>query len=384
MSLIIMTDGLPPKLGGIERYTYELARALQQRHEQLVVITTDLPGGQVYDPASPMPILRVGAQDRTEQVRALSTAALDCIRDGKLGQPATALIAMKWRPSGLAARTVSHRTGIPFVLMAHNPDVARCGHNPVKWLTQRRIVRSAAGGLAVSRYVANCLRRRGLPEGRIAVVYGGVNLETFAVDGDNTARLRFDLPDNGCPVLLTASRLVASKGHSQVIAALPRVVESFGDVMYMIAGAGPEEQNLRSLVEKHHVTRSVRFLGAIDHHRMPALYRAADLFIMTSRELPVGNQESLALVYLEASYCGLPVVGSDTGGCPEAILDGQTGLLVDPENPRQIADAIVRLLADKDLASRLGAAGQKRVLHQFTWDRVAERVQEALCRWALL
>ena len=127
----------------------------------------------------------------------------------------------------------------------------------------------------------------------------------------------------------------------------------------------------------------MEFLGEVDDRELPALYQTADVFVMPSRDLYGQPIEGLGLVYLEANLCGLPVIAGDTGGVSDAVVDGETGLLVNPEDPAAIASAIVRLLSDSDLAAQLAAAGRARVLEEFTWERVAERCHRALTDWGL-
>ena len=161
------------------------------------------------------------------------------------------------------------------------------------------------------------------------------------------------------------------------------MIEQIGPVRYLIVGTGPEAQSLRKLADGCGVAELVEFLGQVDDQELAALYRAGDLFIMPSRDLYGQPIEGLGLVYLEANLCGLPVIASNTGGIPDAVVHGETGLLVNPEDPGDIAAAIVRLLSDKDLAARLGAAGHARVLREFTWEHVAERCWAALAEWDL-
>ncbi len=383
MSLIILANDFPPSTGGIQRYLCELAAALHRRGEELLVIAPDQPGAQDFDTASPLPIVRVPAGSRLQTAWALAKAAAQAIRKQHPDNPVRAIVAGNWWPDGLAAWLVQRRTGTPYVVMGYGREMIQTGANLAKWLTQNLIIRGAACGLAISHYSAQRLQRRGLKADRVAVIYGGVDTDALAADHNEVEQMRSALSQSGEPLLLTVGRLVQRKGHSQVIAALPNVIEQLGPVRYLIAGTGPEEQRLRRLADQYGVAALVEFLGHVDDNRLAALYQAADLFIMPSRDLYGQPIEGLGLVYLEANLCGLPVIGSDTGGIADAIADGETGLLVNPEEPREIAAAIARLLSDPDWAEQLGAAGRGRVLRDFTWDRVAERFQTALAKWGL-
>ncbi|MCK4322985.1 MAG: glycosyltransferase family 4 protein, partial [Armatimonadetes bacterium] len=152
---------------------------------------------------------------------------------------------------------------------------------------------------------------------------------------------------------------------------------------YVIVGTGEEKENLQQLVKQEGLSEFVTFWGGVTDAELGALYHAADLFIMPSRDMNGKSREGLGLTYLEAGLCGLPAIGSRSGGIPDAIVDGETGLLVNPEDAAQIANAIIRLISDEAIAQRLGQNAGRRVLDDFTWERVAERFQAALKRWEL-
>jgi len=383
VALIVLAHHMLPWRGGVERYMYELSCALRDCGEELVVIATDYEGATEFDSGSPLTIERVPAKSTWHAAQALATAATDYVNGNSFDEPVTVILAGTWRPEGLAGWLIRRRTGLPYVVIAHDREAVRTGHNVLKWAMQHLVIRGAAGGAAVSHYAAGILQCRGLPEEQIALVYGGVNPSAFAVNEQHVAELRARLSARGQPILLTVSRLVYSKGHSQVIAALPQVLEQVGEVHYVIVGSGEEKENLQQLVEQEGLCKFVTFCGRVPDAELAALYHAADLFIMPSRDMNGKSREGLGLTYLEAGLCGLPAIGSRSGGVPDAIVDGETGLLVNPEDHAQIANAIIRLISDEALAQRLGQNARRRVLEDFTWERVAERFQAALKRWHL-
>jgi len=369
MSLLILANDFPPSTGGIQRYLYGLAVALHHRGEEVVVIAADQPRAAEFDATSPVPTLRVPAGRRFQAARSLADAAINYIREGNCGKTVKATLAGNWWPDGYAAWLVRRQTGTPYVVMGYGREMVQTGANPIKWLMQQLVMRSASGGLAISHYSAHQLSRRGLPQDRVRVIYGGVNPTQFAVPIAPDEQVQRKLTKDSQPILLTVSRLVRRKGHSQVIAALPQIASEVGPVKYIIVGTGPEEERLRRL--------------ARDDRELAGLYQTADVFVMPSRDLHGQPIEGLGLVYLEANLCGLPAVAGDTGGVSDAVVDGETGLLVNPEDPAAIASAVIRLLGDPDLAAQLGAAGRARVLEEFTWERVVARCQAALTDWGL-
>lgn len=152
----------------------------------------------------------------------------------------------------------------------------------------------------------------------------------------------------------------------------------------MIVGQGVERLRLEKLAEQLGVRGCVTFVGPVDDDELPKYYNDCDVFVMPSREIPQDpSVEAFGIVYLEASACGKPVIGGRSGGAEEAIVDGMTGLLVDPWNIEELAEAINRLLSDGDFARELGENGRHWVKKQMNWERAAQEVKEAILRLGL-
>ena len=160
-----------------------------------------------------------------------------------------------------------------------------------------------------------------------------------------------------------------------VIRALPILCGTIPDLSYVIVGDGPFRDQLESLALSLGVRNRVVFLGQVSDEDLPDMYALADVFVMPSREcLSENDVEGFGMVFLEANACGKPAVGGRSGGIPEALVDGVTGFLVDPHDPKGVAAALIRLLTSKDLAESFGKHGRLRAVQDFSWARVAERV----------
>ena len=202
----------------------------------------------------------------------------------------------------------------------------------------------------------------------------------------------------GKKVLLTLGRVVERKGHDLVIAALPEILKHVPEAVYVVTGDGPDLPRLQKLVARDFMSRpsgtqgaalqnSVRFVGAISDVDRPLYYALCDLFVMPSRQIgpirargrlwrPTSNGikpdvEGFGLVFLEAALFGKPSIGGRSGGIPEAILDGATGALVDPNDPGAFARVAVQFLHDDALRYELGQNAKARVLHEFRWEKHA-------------
>ncbi|MCZ7544628.1 MAG: glycosyltransferase family 4 protein [Anaerolineae bacterium] len=226
-------------------------------------------------------------------------------------------------------------------------------------------LRGAARVLAISAHTAQAVQRR-LPGAQVDVVRPVVDTARFA-----PARP----PRQPTPPfrLLTVGRLAADeryKGHEMVIRNLDAITRRVGaPVAYWIAGDGDDRPRLERAAQRHGVADKVRFLGRVPDDQLAATYQACDVFVMPSvaAQRPDGSWmgEGFGIVYLEASACGKPVVGSDTGGGVDAVEDGVTGFCIDPTSDAALVGAVARLLLEPGLARRMGEAGRQRVAAHF-------------------
>jgi len=182
-------------------------------------------------------------------------------------------------------------------------------------------------------------------------------------------------------MLLSVARLAELyKGHDTLIRVLPLVRARCPGTRLRVAGDGPLREYLHRIAKSVGVDDAVEFLGEVADDSLPELYRTSDAFVLMSRESPSkGGAEGFGIVCLEAAACEKPVVAGRSGGLVDAVEDGVTGILVDPEDPAAVAEALIAVLSDSALAERMGQAGRERVLARFTWEKVigdARRVFE--------
>jgi len=175
---------------------------------------------------------------------------------------------------------------------------------------------------------------------------------------------------DGGPWLLTVARLDFHKGIDTVIRALPAIRAAVPAARYAVAGIGSTQGALEALVAELGLGDAVRLLGFVPDDELPALYNAADVFVLVSRRYDL-LVEGFGIAIVEASASGLPVIASRSGGIPEAVREGETGLLVDPDDAAAVGATAIRLLGDEGLRHRMGAAGREAVERYYNWDRVA-------------
>jgi phosphatidyl-myo-inositol dimannoside synthase len=157
--------------------------------------------------------------------------------------------------------------------------------------------------------------------------------------------------------------------------ALPAIRRAHPGTRYAIAGVGDRLPQLERLKQELNLGDAVRFLGAVPDDELPALYNAADLYVGVSRRHDL-LAEGFGISLVEASACGLAVVGGRSGGVPDAVREGETGILVDPDDPSAVAAGVSELLANPERRKQLGAAGRKAVETYYNWDRVARDLIE--------
>jgi phosphatidylinositol alpha-1,6-mannosyltransferase len=344
----------------------------------LVVSTGRYPDSAAADAALPQPVDRVGIRaTRLRTLNGLMTWTRRAARLERIHFPGFAWCA-ELKPAGYPARWLAARRGLPYGVMLHGTELLLLEHKVGRSRWRRwvatRLLADAAVIVANSQWTGARARalleslRRPAAAARVRVVPLGTEPARFRPGIDPApVRARYGLADG--PWVLTVARLEWHKGIDTVIRALAAVRARVPGARYAVAGTGDRRSGLEAVAQEAGVADAVRFLGFVPDADLPALYNAVDLYVGVSRyhELLV---EGFGISLVEASACGLAVVGGRSGGVPEAVRDGETGLLVDPEDPGAVADAIARLLGDGELRRRLGAAGRRAVERYYNWDRV--------------
>ena len=170
-------------------------------------------------------------------------------------------------------------------------------------------------------------------------------------------------------IIISVGRLVHRKGQDKLIEAMPQILQKVPNAHLLLVGEGPYRSHLEKLANKLSMNHNITFAGRILYNNLPSYLSAADLFAMPSRSRFFGLEvEGLGIVYLEASACGIPVVAGKSGGAPDAVIEGVTGLCVDGTDINQIANAVLDICGDAKRASNMGAAGRNWIVDQWRWE----------------
>lgn len=227
-------------------------------------------------------------------------------------------------------------------------------------------------------YLGEFTRRallRTIPEEKLIHIAPGIDIEHFT-PGDNK-KLRHSLGLEKKKVIVSVGRLVHRKGQDRLIAALPKIRESIPECRLLMIGEGPYREHLEKMVKENGVEDYVQFIGRISYELLPEYLRVGDLFAMPSRSRLFGLEvEGLGIVYLEASAVGLPVVAGDSGGAPDAVINGETGYVVSGNDVDEIAQRCIEILSNDSLRESMSVRGRQFAIKQWRWENWSQRFNE--------
>jgi len=359
---LLVTNDFPPKVGGIQSYLHELWRRLPAPSTH--VLTTTYSGAGAFDRAQGFSVERF-----PERVLLPTRALAAHVEHRARAIDADVVFLDPMLPLGRIGRRVG---SAPHVIIGHGAEVTGYGRVLGTRSLARSVLRGAAGLVAAGEYVARIAAEvadRPLPT---LVVPPGVDPVRFApltVEERRAARVRFGFdPDR--PLVVGVSRLVPRKGFDVLLEAAAGLEP---DVQVGIAGAGRDRERLAELAAR--LGGRARLLGKVPDPDLAALYGCADVFAMLCRDRWGGLEaEGFGIVFVEAAACGVPAIAGRSGGAHEAVVDGETGFVVDPRAVTEVRAALDRLLRDDALRDRLGAAARRRAVTELSYDVLAARL----------
>ncbi|MFH1565142.1 MAG: glycosyltransferase family 4 protein [bacterium] len=327
-------------------------------------------------------------------------------------------------PCGAAVFLIGKFFNIPYAVYTHGLDILGPQKNFRKKKLMIKILRNAEKVISNSEFTKNEVAKLGIERDRIFVVYPSVSLRRSPLTGDCGGA--FNLVDKQNPpptpsaggglnppspplrkggilkshqppfakggnieelrkkynlgekkILLSVCRLVERKGVDLVISALVNFSEELRDVVYIVVGDGPKMEDLKRLSASEGWQLPIIFTGRISDEELDLWYRMCDVFILTPKKSEF-DVEGFGIVYAEASSYSKPVIGSRLAGICEAVQDGVTGVLVEPDNIEEIGQAIVELFNDEELRERLGRQGGERARMEFCVEEQMGRLREAM------
>lgn len=364
--IICITNDFGPRAGGIETFVMGLIERLPQG--SVTVYTSQQGDTSVYDqnwfdqfgvkvirdkskillptPRVARAVKRLIAKERIEVVFFGAAAPL-------------AVMAKGLRKSG--ARKI--------VALTHGHEVWWAKIWPFKWA-----IRFIGNHVDHLTYLGDFTRTeisRSLSASAVSAmvkIAPGIDTDHFTPQSSG-AELRESLGLANKKVIVCVGRLVHRKGQDSLISALPKILQHHSDAHVLLIGTGPYQKHLEDLAKKFSVQDSITFIGRIQYADLPRYISVGDIFAMPSRSRLAGLEvEGLGIVYLEASACGLPVIAGKSGGAPDAVLEGVTGITVDGRDPAEIARAVNTLFEDPIRAKEMGQRGREWIISNWRWD----------------
>jgi len=379
---LLITNDFPPIVSGISTVFYQIWKRLSP--DRIMILAPTVPGCDEFDKKEPFHIIRkkipTGESGKDKLLKMVLNIfyTLYYTRKYNIGKLHCGQI-LSVGPAGLVCKKLF---GVKYNVYVYGSETLRFGNSRMMSWLMKKVIEEAEELVPNSEFTMHEYERWGISQEKMVTIVPGVDIVFFHPEGKSRYLVeKHRLQDK--QVIMTVGRLDERKGHDMVIRAVSHVVKQFPNVVYMIVGKGREEQRLKKLADNLKLQDLVVFAGFVADESLPDYYNLCDVFVLPNRETEShdqlkGDYEGFGVVFLEASACGKPVIAGKSGGSCEAVVDGVTGLMVDPRSESEIAHAIERILADKNFANRLGMAGRNRAEKEFDWQHITQIMKNIL------
>ena len=372
MRILVVTNDFPPRVGGINHYVAELMRCFPPG--DVTVFAADWWGSSAHDATYPHPVVRWPGKSIYP-----TTTIRERIEDIVAAERPDIVLFGAALPLARLGKGITRRFGVPYAAFTHGVEIW-AGQLPGTRRLLTSIARHASLLFGPSQWTIDALRQVVGDDPWVELLPPGVDVRRFHQQvSDGAVRERHHLGDS--PVISCVARLTLRKGQDKVIRAMPWILREVPDARFLVVGGGPDLERLQGLAIRKRVADRVIFAGEVPADVLPEYLRAGDVFAMPCRTRKWGLEvEGFGLAFLEAAAVGRPAVAGASGGAPEAVVHGRTGLVVDGAEVDEVAEAVLSLLQDPAGAEGLGRNGAERVRDEFTWESLAARLRMLLAR----
>ena len=372
MNILIPTADYPPIEGGIATVTLQLSRELAAAGHAVTVVAPYFPGQEAFDAGEPMSVVRYrGYGLGWLRFFPMLAATLPHIRR------ADAIFGINIAYGGLIGMLARRLFNTPYVTFGYAYEFLKFRRIPPLAALLRHAYKRSTLVVAISAFTRERLLEFGVPDTLIETILPGVpQTEPLSPEKIEEVKRVYNL--NGHRIVLAVGRMVPRKGHATLVRAMPKIIESHPETMLVCAGRGPCLADTSDLARALGVADHVLLPGYLPDDHVAALYQACDVFALPTGEDAGGQVEGFGLVFAEAQAHGKPVVAGRSGGVTDAVIDGETGLLVPPDDPESLAESITSLLSDPEKAALFGKQGKERVERELNWPHFTQRLLQAL------
>jgi phosphatidylinositol alpha-1,6-mannosyltransferase len=372
--ILLVTNDLGPRSGGIETFILGLLEKLDG--SEIAIYTSSQAGDAAFDLRLQDKFGVVIYRDRSKILLPTPRVISSIKRIMRVHNSKTIWFGAS-APLALMAPNLRKAGATRIVALTHGHEVWWAKVPPFN-LALRRIGNSCDVLTYLGEFTKSAISKSVGERVALVQIAPGISTEFF-IPGAKPAELLAKYRIGNRPTLICVGRLVHRKGQDKLIAAMPLIKRAIPDVLLLIIGSGPREKFLRREIAKLHLSNDVQMLGRITYDQLPKHILLGDVFVSPSRSRLAGLEvEGLGIVYLEAGSCGLPVIAGDSGGAPDAVQKGKTGLVVDGRSVNEIADACIELLSNSTKAKEFGASGRIWAVDNWNWDLWGNKFAEVL------
>jgi len=369
MRALLLSEIFPPTHGGSGRWFWELYSRLDK--QSYLIAAGESAGAGDFDRSHDLPLIRYNLSSTDWGIASITGLSyywrtFRVLRRLIKSHDIKSIHCGRCLPEGVIGYLLSRWYRIPLLCFIHGEDIETASMSRELSLLVKMVLNHSTALVCNSENTAQLMVRNwGTQAEKINVLHPGVDSAKFVPADSNDAE-KSQLGWAGRRVLLTVGRLQERKGHDRLIQALPKIVATLPDVLYVVIGDGEEKPRLQSLVTELNLTNHVRFLSEVSDEIMLKCYQQCTLFILPNRT--IGKDiEGFGMVLVEAQSCGKPVVAGESGGTRETMLHGQSGYIIDCTDPDNISDKLIPLLSDQQKLINMGIQGRQHTVEKLDW-----------------
>jgi len=373
---LLITNDFPPVISGISTVFFHVWQRLDP--ESHWILTPKIQGGKYIDLAKNLKVIRHPVLRGNNTVCKIANTFIQLVyaKILVLFFNIKLVHAGQIWTSGTIAWLMKIFFRIPYFLWVYGGETTPVYmKNRLSSFWAKKILNSARKIVTNSEFCREEFTDYGFPEEHCPVILPGVDIDEFKPSEPPADLVKKWNPDHKI-ILLTVARISERKGHDLVIKALPEILKSHPDLLYLIVGKGPDKERLEELASELNVSHAVNFCGFVPDDELPEYYSLCDIYVMPNRQIfdTTDSIEGFGISFIEASACGKPVIGGKSGGAVEAIEEGISGYLVNPDSVEEFSEKVITLLGDDKLRAEIGEKGRTRVENEMGWNSRSEQL----------